>query len=580
MKITWLYLLLLITLVSCNSSVNPLHENAGGSIRFSLENEPSTYIARGVNDIYSANVLSQVMESLVSLDPKDLTVVPQIAKSWKVSPDGLTYEFTLRGNVLFHSHSAFKSEEERKLTAEDVQKTIELICSKNGMGSAGIAYSLVFEQYLEGAKEFYENKAKSIKGLKIDGNKVTFVLKEKDNNFLNKLAHISCAIVSKRIYDANLEQDMIGTGPFKFREYRKDQTNSIILTKNEDYYLTDEKGFSLPYLDSVIYVLEGKKLEQLDLFEKHKLDLIVGLPASRITKMLEGRISDFNSTPPLLILQNNPILATNYYYFNMQDERFKKLKVRQAFNYAIDKEQIGREILRSQFSELGYYGIVPPITSAFRGYDFEGVKSVSYTHDPEKAQKLLAEAGYPKGKGFGTVNLRLNINDVHSAIADEFSKQIFEVLGIVVNIDASTFEQLEKDGRMGTSPLFRSAWSADYASPESFLFNFYGKSVPLKKSEPSPVNHSRYVNSDFDQLFEMAKKSDKLSDQMNYFSKAEKILMQDPPIIPLWYSGDYSIIYSNVRDLHFNSLGIYNFKKVYKKEWTKEEYLKSLNSKK
>ncbi len=308
---------------------------------------------------------------------------------------------------------------------------------------------------------------------------------------------------------------------------------------------------------------------------KKKLDLIVGLPASRISKMLEGRISDFNSSPPLLVLQNNPILTTNFYFFNMQDERFKKLKVRQAFNYAIDKEQIGIDILRNQFSELGYYGIVPPIPNAFRGYDYEGIKSLSYSFNPEKARQLLAEAGYPGGKGFGSLNLRFNINDVHSAVADEFSKQIFQVLGINVNIDASTFEQLEKDAKIGNSEIFRAAWTADYASPETFLFNFYGKIVPSNKSKLSPINHSRYVNSEFDNLFEMAKKSKKLSDQMSYFSEAEKVLMQDPPIIPLWYKGDYGIVYSNVRDLYFNSLNIYNFTKVYKKEWTKEEFLKS-----
>jgi ABC-type oligopeptide transport system substrate-binding subunit len=433
----------------------------------------------------------------------------------------------------------------------------------------------VFEQNLKGAKSFYDRKAKNISGLKVKGNKITFVLNEKDNNFLNKLAHISCAIISNKIIEANLVQDMIGTGPFIFREYKKGVTNSIVLTKNEDYYLTDENGFALPYLDSVIYILENRKLEQLDLFEQKKLDLIVGLPASRISKMLEGRISDFNSTPPLLVLQNNPVLTTNFYFFNMQDERFKKLKVRQAFNYAIDKEQIGIDILRNQFSELGYYGIVPPIPNAFRGYDYEGIKSLSYSFNPEKARQLLAEAGYPGGKGFGSVNLRFNINDVHSAVADEFSKQIFQVLGINVNIDASTFEQLEKDAKIGNSEIFRAAWTADYASPETFLFNFYGKIVPSNKSKLSTINHSRYVNPEFDNLFEMAKKSNKLSDQMGYFSKAEKVLMQDPPIIPLWYKGDYGIVYSNVRDLYFNSLNIYNFSKVYKKEWTKEEFLKS-----
>ena len=579
MKITWLFSLLIIaTLLSCNSNKHPEFEFAGGSIRLCIENEPATYISRDVIDVYSANVLSQVMECLVSLDAKDLTVNPQIAKSWTVSPDGLNYEFTLRKNIFFHPHSSFVNDEDRLLTSEDVKKTIELICSKNESRLPGTAYSLIFEQYLKGAKAFYEKKAKSISGLKINGDKVTFTLNEKDNNFLNKLAHISCAIVSRKIYEANLEQDMIGTGPFKFREYKKGVTNSIILTKNEEYYLADKNGFALPYLDSVIYVLESRKLEQLDLFEAKKLDVIMGLPASRISKMLEGRISDFNSTPPELVLQNNPILTTNYYFFNLQDERFKNSKVRQAFNYAVDKAKIGSEVLRNQFYELGYYGIIPPIPSAFRGYDFEGVKENAYVYDPVKAKKLLAEAGYPDGKGFGTVNLRFNIDDVHSAVADEFSKQIYQVLGINVNIDASSFEQLEKDAKMAKSEMFRSAWAADYASPESFLFNFYGKIVPKKPTDPSAINHSRYNNPDFDKLFDMAKKATKLSDQMDYFSRAEKILMQDPPIIPLWYKGDYGIVYSNVRDLYFNSLNIHSFTRVYKKEWTKEEYLESIKN--
>lgn len=544
-----------------------------------LENEPGTYLTRDVNDVYSADVLNQVMECLVSLDPKDLTVVPQIASSWKISSDGLNYEFVLRKDVMFHPHSVFGSDEDRILTAEDVKSSIENICSKNGAGNAGTAYSFVFEQYLVGAKAFFDGKAKSISGLKINQNKVAFTLTEKDNNFLNKLANIACAINSKKIHEANVDQDMIGTGPFKYREYKKDEINSIILIKNEEYYLTDKKGYALPYLDSIIFVLESRKLEQLDQFENHKLDIIRGLPASRITKMLEGRLSDFNSNPPLLVLQNNPELTTNYYYFNMQDERFKKMKVRQAFNYAIDRERIGSEILRRQYSEMGYYGIVPPV-SAFRGYDFEGIKAVGYSYNPEKAKQLLAEAGYPGGAGFGSVNLRFNINDVHSAVADEFAQQISQVLGINVNIDGSTFEQLEKDAQMSKAEIFRLAWVADYPSPETFLFNFYGKVVPSNNKKPSLINKSRYRNPEFDKLFETAKKSDKLSDQMLYFAKAEKVMMQDPPIIPLWYEGDFEIVYSNVRNLYFNSLNLFNFREVYKKDWTKEEYLEFTKSKK
>lgn len=580
MKLFYFFTLFIFLLSSCNYGGHPISELAGGSIHLALENEPATYITRDVNDSYSADVLNQVMEGLVSLDPKDLKVVPQIASSWKISADGLMYEFILRKNVMFHPHNVFGSDEDRILTGDDVKSSIENICTKNESGNAGTAYSIAFEQYLVGAKDFFEKKTKSIRGLKINGNKITFALTEKDNNFLNKLANIACAINSRKIHEANLDQDMIGTGPFKFREYKKDEINSIVLTKNEDYYLTDKKGYALPYLDSVVFVLESRKLEQLDQFENHKLDIIMGLPASRITKMLDGRLSDFNSTPPLLILQNNPALTTNYYYFNMEDERFKKLKVRQAFNYAVNKERIGSEILRRQYSELGNYGIVPPVFNAFRGYDFEGVKSASYSYDPEKARQLLAEAGYPGGVGFGSINLRFNINDIHSAVADEFAQQIQQVLGINVNIDGSTFEQLEKDAQLGKAEIFRLAWAADYPSPETFLFNFYGKTVPSSRNKPSVINQSRYRNPTFDRLFESAKKSTKLSDQMLYFSEAEKEMMKDPPIIPLWYVGDFGIVHSNVRNLYFNSLNLFNFREVYKKDWTREEYLEVTKNKK
>jgi ABC-type oligopeptide transport system substrate-binding subunit len=312
------------------------------------------------------------------------------------------------------------------------------------------------------------------------------------------------------------------------------------------------------------------------MFENHETDLITGLPPSRITKMLEGRIKDFNSSPPLFVMHNNPLLFTNYYFFNMTDPRFNNVKVRQAFNLAIDREKLGRDVLRNQYYELGYYGIVPPISSSFRGYDFTGVREASYSYDPEKARKLLAEAGYPDGKGFGSVNLRYNIGEINSAVADEVAQQILQVLNINVNIDGSTFEQKDNDATMAKGDIFRSAWAGDYANPETFLSNFYGKAVPTTKDQPSRMNQSRYKNDLFDQLYEQAKNSPKLSDAMSYYAKAEKVLMQDPPIIPLWYSGDIQIVYSDVRNLHFNSLNQFTFREVYKKQLTAEEYQKQI----
>jgi oligopeptide transport system substrate-binding protein len=344
--------------------------------------------------------------------------------------------------------------------------------------------------------------------------------------------------------------------------------------------LKDAEGNALPYLDTVVFIIQSRKLEQLDMFEEGKTDLIVGLPTSRITRMLEGRIEDFNSKPPKLVLANNPLLESNFYYFDLTDDRFKDPRVRKAFNYAVNKEAIGREILRNQYYDLGIYGITPPISKSLKGYDFESIREAGYEYDPEKAKALLAEAGYPDGEGFGSVELRFNINDTHSAVADEFSKQIFQVLGININIDGSSFDRLNNDGAEGNGDIFRMGWSADYASPETFLMNFYGEFVPDDDSDRSPINKSRYKNPTFDEYYKKARQARKLSDQMKYFSKAEIALLEDPPIIPLWYTGDIEITYSYVRNFHFNCLNTFNFTEVYKKEWTTEEYQEHLNSNK
>lgn len=577
MKFNLFAIISLFILSSCGGgSDKKQFENAGGCLTMAVDNEPSTHIAREVTDVYSNAVLTQVMEGLVSFNPDDLTVQPQLAKKWTISADGLTFKFVLRDDVYFHEHPVFQSDEERLMTAEDVKFTIEKACMPNEKGEASSAYLSLFSEQLKGAKAFYERKATSISGLRVKGNEVELTLVSPDPTYINKLAQVNAAVISKKVVEANKEADMIGTGPFKYADYVQGEPGKIILTKNDAYYLTDAKGNALPYLDSVVFVIESRKLEQLAMFEKGQTQVINTLPTSRIAQMLEGRIKDFNSEPPLMVLYNNPLLFTNYYFFNMTDPRFQDVRVRQAFNYAINRDRLTNDVLRGQFYETGVFGIVPPISSAFKGYDFSGVKKVAYSYDPEKARALLAEAGFPGGKGFGSVNLRVNIGDVHSAVAEDISEQIYQTLGINVNIDGSSFEQKDLDADFARGDLFRTAWVADYSSPETFLANFYGKLVPQKRTEASQINQSRYVNSKFDQYFEQARMTNSQKERYRLYAEAEKELMKDPPLIVLWYANDFQLSYSKVRNLKNNPMNLLDLKQVYIKEWTKEEYLKSI----
>lgn len=570
---------LLFFIHSCGSDNTQRFKHAGGAIKVAIDNEPSTFLPRSASDYYSAIVLNQMTEGLVGIDPSSLKIVPKIAESWKVSDDGRTYTFTLRTDVYFHPHDLLPGKEDRKLKAEDVVASFEAGCRKNAQGSGFPLYSYVFEDNVIGAQAFFEGKAESIEGLEAKGNTITLKLVQEDYNFLYKLANVSANIVPKKLIDAKEDMAVVGTGPFVYHEYIQGDVTKLVMLRNDDYYLKDNEGNALPYLDSLVFIFQHMKYEQLDMFESKQTDLIIGLPTSRITAMLEGRMQDFNSKPPVFELANNPLLETHFYFFNMNDPRFQDPKVRQAFNYAFNKQTIGREILRNQYYDLGdSTGITPPIGKVLKGYDFELVKKSGYSYDPEKARKLLAEAGYPNGDGFGSVNLRYNIDDVHSAIADEFAQQISMVLGINVNIDGSTFNQLIEDEELGHGDIFRLAWSADYPSPESFLMNFYGKFVPENIEERSTINKSRYQNEKFDKLYEDARHAHKLSEQMELFSKAEAELMKDPPIIPLWYAGDIQIMYSNVRNFHFNAMNLLDFTKVYKKDWTADEYQKAHSS--
>ncbi|WP_341899968.1 peptide ABC transporter substrate-binding protein [Fluviicola taffensis] len=564
--------LLIVILTSCGSDKKQF-EYAGGSFKMALDNTPSTFIAREVNDVYSFELLSQVMEGLVSFNADDLSLQPQIAEKWSISSDGTVFTFTIRDDVFFHDNPVFKSLDDRKLTVDDVLFTFEKACKPNEEGNPTAAYLFLLANQVKGAKEYYEGKTKSISGMKIKKNQIEITLINPDQTYINKLANLSASIVSRKIVEAKMETDVVGTGPFCFTKPKEEET--YILLKNQDYYMTDNKGNALPYLDSVVFYVQTRKLEQLEMFEQGKTLLISGLPTSRITEMLDGRISDFNEQPPLKELYNNPLLTTQYYFFNMNDPRFQDVRVRKAFNYAIDRKRLADNVLRNQYYEYGIYGITPPISSVFKGYDFSEIKKYGYDFNPELAKQLLAEAGYPAGKGFGSVDLRLDISDLNTAVAEELADQIYQTLGINVNIDGSNFEQRNEDGNMGRGDMFRTAWIADYSSPETFLGNFYGKLVPKEKDMPSSGNQSRYVNPLFDKYFEQGRSASQKK-RLELFSKAEIELMKDPPIIPLWYANDFTLSYSRVRNLKNNPMEFLDLRRVYIKEWTKEEYLKSI----
>ena len=261
MKCILLFYLLLVIISSCSEPEKKQFKYAGGKITMALDNEPTTYIPRKVMDYYSASVLSQITEGLVGMDSKTTKIVPRLAKSWTESEDGKVYTFTLRENVKFHPHKAFKSDEDRILTAKDVLKSFELGCSADEKGRECATYSMVCKSIVVGADNYFQKKSSKISGITAKGNKITFKLTRSDHNFLYKLANVNSAIISKRIVESGNESDVVGTGPFLYGKYRGGDQASLVLIKNQDYYLKDTKGNALPYLDRLEFIFQSRKCQ-------------------------------------------------------------------------------------------------------------------------------------------------------------------------------------------------------------------------------------------------------------------------------------------------------------------------------
>jgi oligopeptide transport system substrate-binding protein len=568
MKFLYAYFALIILTACQQQDKRMIH--AGGSFNMAMDYGPSTFDPVQANDYYSSTVLSQVVEGLVSTHPVDLTIIPQLAGKWEISEDGKTYRFLIRKGVYFHEHSAFSTEKERLLTVDDVMFSFERMCLPNKSGESTYAYSLLFKDKLKGSTAFFKRKAKHLSGLRSSGDTVVIELNERDDFFLTKLSHVCAAVISQKAYKK--DGSIVGTGPFIRQLSAQDKVTSILLKKNAKYYERDAYNQRLPYLDSIRILISDAKNKQIKWFNEGAIDYIGGLSPNFSSAIIEGRIKDFNSKPPILYLNSNPHLTTNFYMFNMQDPRFADARVRQAMNFAIDRKRIGKQLLGNQYYRLGNMGIIPPVTQAFKGYSFKTIQPGGYFYAPELAKQLMRDAGYEDGKSFGKIVFRVDQDELNSAIAKEIQRQLKNVLGLEIQITYHPFEDKNTLASKGKGDVFRNAWTADYPSPETFLLNFYSKLIPSDSTAPSTINQSRYRNQLFDQLYEQAIHANNKGEALSYFNQAEVVLLQNPPFIPLWYSADYQIIYSNVRNLHFNPLNFLVLKRVYKKAWTIDEY--------
>lgn len=538
----------------------------GGVFRMSISSYFKVIQHNEIQKLEDSQIYWQILEGLVKYNAKTLAIEPALASDWKVSEDGLNYTFTIRDNAYFHDNPCFPEGKGRLLTVEDVKYSFEQIYDPKPTNSA---YT-IFKNTIVGGNEFHSGKVDSIAGVSIDGQTIKIQLVEPSLAFIQKLASGYGYIVAKEAVEYK-DYQLVGTGPFVY-DPKNSNSELIKLAKNQNYYGVDEDGGKLPYLDSVVFAYYEDNDEEMELFWNGYLTFLSSVPITKISEVLEERIGDFESKPPKYILKSEPELTTVYLELNMETPILKNKKVRQALNFAINRQKLVEKILKNQAYEIGKFGITPPLPRIFDDYDFEGVEDVSYVYNPQRAKELLAEAGYPEGKNFPSLEMQFKAGSTDYLIASEIQSQLRSVLNINIDIEAIEFNELLENKAKGTADIFRTNWVGDYPSAGAFLANAYGKAVPTSKNEPSYLNSSRYKNAKFDELYEAGARSTDPVEANHFFSEAEKILMGDGVFIILWYSEDMVLQHASIRNFETNSIGYLDMKSAYFKTPLASEY--------
>lgn len=529
----WMVSILLLT--TCynkkNSEGNIFHYNEFNGIS-SLD--PA--FAKSQSTMWAAH---QLYNTLVEIDDS-LHIIPSVAKSWDISPDKTMLTFRLRNDVFFHDDEAFPNGKGRKLTATDVVYSFSRIIDA-AVASPG---AWIFNRKVDTIEPF-----KAI-------NDTTFQLKllRPYNPILGIISMQYCSIVAKEAvekYGSDFRRHPVGTGPFYFVDWEEGQ--ALVLKKNGSYFEKDKEGKQLPYVDGVKVSFYDSKATEFLLFRQKQLEFINDIEASFKDEVLTKKGTLRNEWEGKITLQTNPYL--NIEYLGILVDSTNKLvtnspmrikKVRQAINYGFDRRKMVL-YLRNSLGTPAESGFVP---MGLPSFDTSVVKG--YHYDPARTKKLLAEAGYPGGKGLPSIKL-LTIA-IYADMANFIAKQL-EESGIPVQVEVVQKSLLLTMTSGSTAAFFRGSWIADYPDAENYLSVFYSRN-------PAPPNYTRYKNEAFDALFEKAIAETNDSLRYRLYQQADQVMMDDAPVVPLWYDKVVRLVQPNVTGFKPNALNLLELRYV------------------
>lgn len=476
-------------------------------------------------------VCNQLYSGLVQLDDS-LNIKPDIAKSWTISPDGKTYTFTLRNDVYFHQSKVFVPNSTRTVIASDFTYSLNRLLDEK-IAAPG--------RWILQSVEKFEAINDSVFQIKLNK---TFPA------FLGLLTMKYASVVPHEAFDKpgyDFRANPIGTGPFQFKIW--EENVKLVLRKNPLYFEKDKKGVQLPYLEAVAVTFLPDKQSGFLQFVQGKLDFVSGLDPSYKDEILtpKGALAPKYSKDVKMI--TGPYLNTEYLGFRLDgaDKAVKDKRIRQALNYGFDRAKMIL-FLRNGVGTAATGGMIP---NGLPGFGAKG-----YDYNPAKARELIAD--YKKQTGDANPTVQMSTSASYLDIA-EYLQREWQKIGLNVQVDVnppSTLTQSISNGKVG---FFKASWIADYPDAENYLSLFYSKNF-----SPGGPNYTHFKNAEFDKLYEAAFLETDDAKRQELYKKMDALVMEEAPVVPLFYDKASRFTRSNVTGLGINPLNLLVLKRVRK----------------
>jgi peptide/nickel transport system substrate-binding protein len=534
-----LIVLLAVSIYSCKSPYEDLSH-----LRVFRYNEDGNITS--LDPVYARNqaniwATSQIFNGLVQLDTL-LNVESAIAHAWEISDDGLLYTFYLRNDVFFHDDLVFPDGTGRKVVAEDFVYSLNRIVDP-ALNSPGTWVMNAVDRLSDGSLALF---APSDTVFQIR-------LIEPFPPMLGLLCMQYCSVVPREAveeYRQEFRSRPVGSGPFYFQYWKEGV--KLVLRKNHNYFEFDGEE-RLPYLDAIsISFIIDRQTAFLE-FIKGNLDILTRIDASYKDELLtpSGELQDKYKNRFYKL--TGSFLNTEYLGILMDDENgrqitaLKQAKVRQAINYGFDRERM-LQYLRNNIGTPAHAGFVPVGMPGF--YENSG----GYTYDPEKARRLLAEAGFEGGEGLPPVELATTSQylDISQYIQHELAR-----IGIKMQINVMPPATLRELMAKGEAGFFRGSWIADYPDAENYLALFYSPN-----HAPQGPNYTRFSHPGFDRLYEKSRLVVNDSIRFKYYHQMDSIIIAEAPVVPLYYDQSIRFLPHRVKGMQTNPLNHMLLKRV------------------